>query len=277
MRICLRLPSPRSMSAVQQSNRMWLMFGVVQSITLVFEGWAWIFTGILAFAIYKLVVRAGFGLLTRQPGDDSAGPSLLLLRVFALGRRSERLFHMVSKLWLRAGRIDLIAGPDLVTATVEPHEFLDFLGRRLSRRFVRDEADLLSRLARLDRKPDPDGRHRVNEFFCHADTWQMTMIQLAAQTNAVLIDLRSFSPGNQGCLYELQELLKNVSLTRVLFIIDDTTDRIFLEQALQSLWTRVGDNSANLRLSSPEVRLFRLSHQTAGEARALLKFLLGLG
>jgi hypothetical protein len=91
------------------------------------------------------------------------------------------------------------------------------------------------------------------------------------------MDLRSFSPDNQGCLYELQELLNNVSLTRVLFIIDDTTDRIFLDQALQSLWTRVGDNSANLRLSSPEVRLFRLSHQTAGKARALLKLLLGLG
>ena len=257
-------------------DAMWLMFGVVQSITLVFEGWAWIFTGILAFAIYKLVVRAGFGLLTRPPGDDTARPSLLLLRVFALGRRSERLFHMLSKLWLRAGCINLIAGPDLVTATVEPHEFLDFLGRRLSRRFVQDEADLQSRLSRLDRKPDPDGRHRVMEFFCHADTWQMTMTQLAAQTNAVLMDLRSFSPGNQGCLYELQELLNNVSLTRVLLVIDDTTDRIFLEQTLHSLWARVGDNSANLRLSSPEVRLFRLSPQPAGEVGALLKLLLGL-
>jgi hypothetical protein len=30
-------------------DAMWLMFGVVQSITLVFEGWAWIFTGLAAF------------------------------------------------------------------------------------------------------------------------------------------------------------------------------------------------------------------------------------
>ena len=121
------------------------------------------------------------------------------------------------------------------------------------------------------------GRHRVNEFFCHADTWQMTMTQLAAQTNAVLMDLRSFSPGNQGCLYELQALLNNVSLTRVLLVIDDTTDRTFLEQTLQSLWSKIYRKSVNLRLSSPELRLFRLSHQTAGEVKALLKRLLSLG
>lgn len=144
---------------------MWLLFGVVQSITLVFEGWAWIFTGFAAFAVYKLAVGVGFAGLRRQSMGDTGRLSLLLLRVFALGRRSERLFHMLSKLWLRAGSINLIAGPDLVTATVEPHEFLDFLGRRLSRRFVRDEADLQSRQSRMDDKPDPDGRHRVNEFF----------------------------------------------------------------------------------------------------------------
>ena len=258
-------------------DAMWLLFGVMQSITLVFEDWAWIFTGIFAFAAYKLVVRIGFGLSARHSGDGDSGPSLLLLRVFALGRRSERLFHMVSKLWLRAGRIDLIAGPDLVTATVEPNEFLDFVGRRLSRQFVRDETDLRSRLPQLDRKPDPDGRHRVNEFFCHADTWQMTMTQLAAQTNAVMMDLRSFSPDNQGCFYELQELLNNVSLTRILLVVDDTTDRIFLEQTLQNLWSGINRKSVNLGLSSPEVRLFRLSDQTGGEVKILLKLLFGIG
>jgi len=258
-------------------DAMWLLFGVVQSITMVFEGWAWIFTGFAAFAVYKLAVGVGFRVLRRQSMGDTGRPSLLLLRVFALGRRSERLFNMMSKLWLRAGSINLIAGPDLVTAMVEPHEFLDFLGHKLSRRFVQDEVDLHSRLSRMDGKPDPDGRHRVNEFFCHADTWQMSMTQLAVQSTAVLMDLRSFSPANQGCLYELQELMGNVSLARVLFVIDDTTERIFLEQTLHRLWASVDDNSPNLRLSSPEVRLFRVSFQAAEDVTVLLKLLIGGG
>jgi hypothetical protein len=255
-------------------DAMWLLFGVVQSITLVFEGWAWIFTGFAAFALHKLAVGIGFAWLRRQSRGDTGRLSLLLLRVFALGRRSERLFHMLSKLWLRVGSINLIAGPDLVTATVEPHEFLDFLGRKLSRRFVQDEVDLHSRLSGMDEKPDPDGRFRVNEFFCHADTWQMSMSQLAVHSTAVLMDLRSFSPANQGCLYELQELLGNVSLARVLFIIDDTTDRNFLEQTLHRLWAGVDDNSPNLRLPSPEVRLFRVSFQAEADVKTLLKLLI---
>ena len=63
---------------------------------------------------------------------DDDEPTLLLLRVFALGHRSERLFDALSKRWLRAGSISMIAGPDLVTSTVEPHEFLDFINVRTS-------------------------------------------------------------------------------------------------------------------------------------------------
>ena len=101
----------------------------------------------------------------------------------------------------------MIAGPDLVESTVEPHEFLEFLGGRLSRNFVRSDADLQRRLEAQQRGPDPDGRYRVNEFFCYADTWRHVMRALAAGSDAILMDLRSFAPANQGCLYELEQLL----------------------------------------------------------------------
>ncbi|MGZ8198991.1 MAG: hypothetical protein ACXW2L_20470 [Burkholderiales bacterium] len=41
-------------------DAMWLLFGVVQSITFAFEGWLWAFTGLAAFAVYKVVTRIGF-------------------------------------------------------------------------------------------------------------------------------------------------------------------------------------------------------------------------
>lgn len=82
-------------------DALWLLFGVVQSFTLVFEGWAWIFTGIAAFAVYKLAVRVGFNLFARQGREDAIKRTLLLLRVFSLGQRSQRLFDLLSKTWLR--------------------------------------------------------------------------------------------------------------------------------------------------------------------------------
>jgi hypothetical protein len=235
----------------------WLLFAIVHSIGLVFEGWFWIFTGFAAFAVFLAVRSAGFAVLRRS--GTAARRRLLLLRVFALGARSERLFDVLQKHWRRAGDIMLIAGPDLVTTTVEPHEFLDFLGGGLSRQFVKDRADLARRLERMGTGMDPDLRYRVNEFFCHADTWQITMRELAARADAVLMDLRSFTPRNQGCLFELGELLNSVDLRRVVFVIDATTDRRFLESSLASLWTGVVAESPNRKASEPAAGLFDLS------------------
>jgi hypothetical protein len=246
-------------------DAMWLLFAIVHSISLVFEGWPWIFSGLVAFAAFLAVRSAGFAVLRRSPA--AAVRRLLLLRVFALGARSERLFDVLAKHWRSAGDIMLIAGPDLVTTTVEPHELLDFLGGGLSRQFVKDRADLARRLDKVDTGMDPDLRYRVNEFFCHADTWQMTMRELAARADAVLMDLRSFSRQNQGCLFELGELLNSVELRRVVFVIDATTDRPFLESALADLWKRIAADSPNRKASAPAARLFDLGQQ--GDAHAM--------
>ena len=243
---------------------MWLMFGLVHSIGLVFEGWAWIFTGFAAFAAFVAARSAAFKLLRRAALPRPR--RLLLLRVFALGRRSERLFDLLQKHWLRSGDITMIAGPDLVTTTIEPHEFLDFLGRGVSRQFVKDRADLTGRIAAMDTTADPDLRYRVNEFFCHADTWQMTMRELAAHSEAVLMDLRSFSAANQGCLFELGELLKTVDLRRVVFAIDATTDRGFLDAAMARLWQAVPVESPNRRHPQPAARLVDLGARTDSPA-----------
>ena len=48
-----------------------------------------------------------------------------------LGDSMARMFRALSLRWLRAGSIDMIAGPDLVSSALEPHEFLDFVGGRL--------------------------------------------------------------------------------------------------------------------------------------------------
>lgn len=229
-----------------------LVFGVAQSTNLAFEHPAWALSGLVAFVAFKFVASLGLRALPR-PAD---GPGLLLLRVFALGQRSERLFDSVSQAWRRHGPIHLIAGPDLATTTLEAHEFLDFVGGRLARAFVSGEADLEKRIAALDRRPDPDGRFRVNEFFCRADTWKPTMRRLAGESEVVLMDLRSFSPANRGCLFEIEQLVHHVELERIVLLIGASTDRSFLESQLQAIWGRLAASSPNRELSAPTLRLF---------------------
>jgi FHA domain len=253
-------------------DSLWFLFAVVESVG-VFQASPWILTGLVAFVGYKLASRLGFRWIDAARASESQ--TLLLLRVFALGKRSERLFDRLRKHWQYAGSISMIAGPDLVTSTVEPHEFLEFVRGRLSRRFVSGAQDLERRIALADRLPDPDGRYRIKEFFCYNDTWQMTMERLAATSDAVLMDLRSFSHVNQGCIFELGRLLDGMDLGRVVFLVDDTTDLGFLETMLQRLWQNLSADSPNQAAMEPRARLFPIMAQSERELDALLHLLLG--
>ncbi len=248
-------------------DALWLLFAMAHAVLLASEGPGWILSGVVGFAVYRTVTVAGQRWLAARSGPRP-GKRLLLLRVFALGRRSEALFDVLAARWRYAGSLQLIAGPDLATTTVEPHEFLGFLSGRLEGLFIGDEAALEERLTALDLLPDPDGRFRVNEFFCYGDTWQTVLGRLVEQSDAVLMDLRGFGRDNAGCRAELRALTARVPLERVTFVVDDTTDERFLDDELAGLLAEAPESSPN-RAGSAPLRRFRLGETDAAALAGL--------
>ena len=68
-----------------------------------------------------------------------------------------------------------------------------FSQRALANAYISTGTDLDRRLTGLDLRPDPDGRYRVNGFFCRVNTWQQTVTRLMAQSDLVVMDLRAFT------------------------------------------------------------------------------------
>jgi hypothetical protein len=255
-------------------DAVWLMFGMVNILLMNRSTTAWApLSGLVAFAAYKLTARAGFALLGHRRGATRKGTRLLLLRVFALGKRSERLFGALAKHWRHVGSIQLIAGYDLATETVEPHKILDFLSRKLARRFIDGTLALELSVAELDAAPDRDGRYRVNDFFCREDTWKMVLSRLVSESDVVLMDLRGFTEQNDGCVFEIEELINLVPLRRVKFIVDGTTDEQFLRWVVQRSWCEMRIASPNYSPALPQLGLFRLTGSRPGELRQLLRAL----
>lgn len=252
-------------------DAIWLMFGFANSLMLASNGAIWIFGGLLAFLGFKVVAWVGLRLLRSGTAQTQKTPRLLLLRVFSLGKRSERLFRALATYWRHAGSIELITGPDLATSTLEPQEFLDFLTGKLGRRFIDGPQTLERRLSEMDNKPDQDGRFRVNDFFCHGDTWRMVLSRLVKESDAVLMDLRGFSSQNQGCVFEVNELINVAPLERVIFVIDQTTDQPFLLENVRQSWGRMKATSPNRLSNSGQLQLFRLAGSRSGELRKLLR------
>lgn len=254
-------------------DTIWLLFGFINSLMLSSEGQVWLLSGFVAFLAYKIIAWIGFSLTSHWADPERKNARLLLLRVFSLGKRSEQLFGALAKHWRHVGSIQLIAGTDLATANLEPHEFLDFLGAKLARRFIDAPATLNLRMSEMDSTPDQDGRFRVNEFFSHDDTWKHVLDRLVSESDAVLMDLRGFAPQNAGCVYEIAELINVMPLSRVQFVIDQTTNEPFLLQCMRESWQSIKQSSPNQINGSAEVPLFRFSGSGIGELRELLRSL----
>ena len=250
-------------------DAVWLLFGVVMSIELSPNG-LWALSGLFAFLVYKTISLTGLHFIRSSSADNR---KLLVLRVFALGKRSRRLFRWLATYWRYAGSVQLIAGTDLATENLEPHEFLDFLSGKLGRSFIIDPPTLDRKLAEMDARPDHDGRFRVNEFFCHDNTWRMVLDRLISDTDVVFMDLRGFSRQNGGCIFEINELINAVSLDRVQFVTDSTTDEPFLVQSIRQSWQHIRGTSPNVLSKSPQLRMFRLDHASGGELKTLLRAL----
>ncbi len=240
-------------------DALWLPFGIVNSIGLVFEGRLWIFSGLAAFTLYKLVAAGLFRTLGIARRAKSNRHRLLLIRVFALGKRSENLYDTLGRSWRTVGSMQMIAGPDLATSTIEPHEFLDFVSGKLDRRFIDSGRTLDLRIGQMDLEPDGEGQFRVTEFFCHDDTWKLTLARLADESDAVLMDLRGFSQQNAGCVFEINEIFNLVPLQQVVFVVDEATDQSFMRQTMQHAWRRLRELSPNRRPGAGQVSLVQLT------------------
>ena len=222
-----------------------------------------------SFPAYKLCSRWGLAWLRRSTPDASPR-TLLLLRVFGFDSRTQRLLEDLGQCWRYLGPIRLIGGTDLANATIEPHEFFEFLNGRLSRAFVKGPTDVEKKLSRSAITADPDGTYRVEDFFCHDDTWRMTIVRLARDADAILMDLRGFGPANQGCVYEIEQLLSSVPLDRVALLVDRRTDVPFLERALQQAWRSMPDDSPNALAGHQRISIMAASSRHRRTLDALL-------
>lgn len=238
-------------------DSVWLLVTSLQVLLQMGSSGAASLLFLLAFGGYQVALKLGLRRirLAEQPGKPQP---MLLLRVFGHAARARTLADQIGQTWRHAGPINMIGGPDLATDLLEPDELMTFWSGKLRQSFVVSPAELESRLRNLDEKRDPDGRYRINEFFCHDNTWQSTVHALSRRSAVVLMDLRGFGKENRGCEFELAMLLGEVPLGCVVVLIDRTTRTEELKVLLDSAWREVPASSPNRDLAEPVLHLFHV-------------------
>ncbi|MET0919551.1 MAG: hypothetical protein ABWY07_14190 [Burkholderiales bacterium] len=226
---------------------------------------------VAAFAAYRIIVA----LALRSRSHDGIGKRLLLLRVFGYQARTESLFDRLAQAWRFHGPVQLIAGVDLATRTADPGDMLKLLSGALDTQYVASVADVGTRMARLDYGRDPEGRFRVNDVYCHDDTWRSAVQALLDSSDCVLMDVRSFSQQNQGCVFELEQLLLRLPTESIVFVVDKSTDLRLLGATLERSWRSARE--AGRAKGDGTIALVRVERNSAAELSVLMRRLSGLG
>jgi len=210
----------------------------------------------LLFAIlsYYLLRRGGSGAV------NSPRPMLLLLRVFGRTSATERFFGRVIGRWRLIGPVSVIAAPDIVTRTVDPPAFLRFVTGQVAAALVSSPAVLEERLSKLDSSPDPDGRYRINEFWCRSDSWQSTAVRLIQLCDVVVADVRGLTHCRLGMQFELEQLAARMPAERIVLVIDESTDIELIRSAMVS--------------GRGELKLVRIRNNSSSETNKVLEALL---
>ena len=243
-------------------DAFWLFFAACYAAAFAVQGPTWLLVGVLAFIACKLVFAVHWRLARRRsPALPARG--LTFLRVFALGSRSNALFDALAKHWRRIGSMQLITGPDVAHSVVQPHQLLDFVSGRLDRHFVADARTLEARMAQRDRAPDRDGWYRVNSFFCRADTWQAVLARLVREGDVILMDLRSFTARNAGCVHEIRHLVEFVPLGRCVFVVDASTDVADLRAVLREAASGLAAGAPNRAVDVGAIALHQVDSPRA--------------
>ena len=220
-------------------SRQWLsellvLFTAVWGISLLDKAIGWghkLGLGGVAMLLPLLWIPLVMVLVRRLRRPVGRPPTLLVLRVFQRDRAMRALFDTVIERWRLSGNTLLIAGTDLLERTLDAGDIFTFLDGRLAERFILSADQIPVSLAAFELEPDAEGRHRVNECYCHDSTWRDTLAALLARSDVVLMDLRSFQRRNEGCTFELGELARAPHLARVVVLTDAQTDHATAQAA----------------------------------------------
>jgi hypothetical protein len=248
----------------------WFVLALEQVLFLSTQGASAAALALIPFAVLVLFL-VGAALLRGAPLAPPA--RLLLLRTFGARERSTRLLRDVTRQWRWIGSVDLITGTDVATEVLEPHEFLDFLRRRLASHFVTDVDQVPQRMRDLDLLPERVGRVRVNDLLCRTDTWQPMVQALLGGVDAVLVDLRGLTARNGGVLTEIGYLVATVPLRKVVALLDHSTDTTVLQWVLDGAAATAPDSSPLHADPSPTLRVVPLTGQREKDVTRVLSAL----
>lgn len=228
---------------------------------------------VAAFTLYISINTLLFGLRWKVKRQGLPTVNMLALWVFGTQNIWNLLEYLILPVWQKLGNIFLIRGGEHILRQVSLVETWQFL-RGKDRIISKTPEQITQKLNEFQKKTDRSPEYRLNTLICGDNSWQFALHSLIDDADLVVMHLSSFSPSNQGCIYELEQLINRVPVENFFLLVDrHSTDYNFLLEKLQELWKRMKLSSPNHKEQIQGIQIIFLDHavKTPDEVEAIYK------
>jgi hypothetical protein len=166
---------------------------------------------------------------------------LVMLRVFG-SPAFDDLVTLIGP-WRRVGLIEHLEGYDTVGLRSDVQDAVD--KGQVDKVLAKNMAEVQEQLDQASTEPDAALLYKRHAFQCTNATWRQAIQATLDRADAVLMDLSSLSMKNQGCAWELGQLLDRVPLANVTLLVNDSTDLECLRGILDKAAQHIAPDSPN--------------------------------
>jgi hypothetical protein len=126
---------------------------------------------------------------------------------------------------------------------------------RLDRSIIENETELREEMVALSYVPDRQLRFPLSSLQCDNQMWRQAVDAFLDRADVVVMDLAGLQPENRGVAYEIGRVFAQLELSRVLLLINDTTNRDTLREIIGGGWRALPETSPNFGRTDAAVRL----------------------
>ncbi len=152
--------------------------------------------------------------------------------------------------------------------------FFGFVFLVSSSMFVRDArffSRIINRKARSSKTWYGIGK-QIN-LYCYDNIWRKALVEMLGRADVVIMDLRGFARERKGCSFEMAYLVNNFSLEKILFLIDQRTDRNLVLDTLQIEAHKMSENSPNAGKKNLPVTVYSCEKQDWQDTEQIIRIL----
>ena len=176
--------------------------------------------------------------------------NLLALRVFGSPFLDD--FLHLTKTWQWLGTTHRLDGPD--TAGGDLMDVVNYITGHIDRSIIETQEELDKHVSTFIHEPDRQLRFPHNSMQCMSDTWMIALQYLLDKADVVIMDFSYLNEKNKGVAYEVGKLLDQFSTSRLVFLINDTTDMDVLQRIINDAWNTRSPESPNRPDAEPRIR-----------------------